>query len=733
MIECILMKVKSERNILSMEFDNKRNMFILSFIFIINCILLYNFFAKNFSGPYIVMDEPVYFDLARAIHDEFSYLGHNQYNPFYPFIISFFFILDTTFESYKAAIFFNIAIFSSIIFPAYFLCKKLLKSNLLSIVTASVMIMLPWKIVINLIWAEPLYYFLLVLCFYLFYVYLEHNSTKNGIILGICSGLLFMTKQAGIIFIIAMMIALLYQQVMFKGEYKKFYKRILFILLPCMMIMIPWIIRGVILVSKTGSDNIGYGVEFANLKSIFAKFNDFIQAFFYELSYITIATYFIGIVCFITSCFYIRKQEKNKQVFTVLVLFFLLGILFISAVHRINLVNWPFGRYVTSALPFLFILTISDFIDNKISLKKILITFVTGILLLSISCMYSAIPASIFSYGYLNNFDLTIWSDFYNGFNQVIWNPNEKIDVVPLTVALFSFCMLFVVIYYIISKQEKIKLIKGFQIFIFILLGGTMIYGGFRGSYYNYAISKSTENENKIYRYLSENNISYDAIAKDKITVSSDRIDIAWFKKELPQIFILDLLGEIDVDFGKVNSPEMPNTYIVRAPWDPISAQFGFNKILGFDKQYIPILEGVPISKDISEESVIEPGLEDAIIGGKRAVFSVQVEDNYTITIKNNYELLRETDLVGFKLYFNGNYAGHYTRDDEVIEYSGSSKNGLVEMELIPDEGAYWILSKMKIASDNDMYKNKNYVISKLTLGYPVIFESGDLKLYYIK
>lgn len=63
-----------------------------------------------------------------------------------------------------------------------------------------------------------------------------------------------------------------------------------------------------------------------------------------------------------------------------------------------------------------------------------------------------------------------------------------------------------------------------------------------------------------------ENNISYDAIAKDKITVSSDRIDIAWFKKELPQIFILDLLGEIDVDFGKVNSPEMPNAYIVKAP-----------------------------------------------------------------------------------------------------------------------------------------------------------------------
>lgn len=152
---------------------------------------------------------------------------------------------------------------------------------------------------------------------------------------------------------------------------------------------------------------------------------------------------------------------------------------------------------------------------------------------------------------------------------------------------------------------------------------------------------------------------------------------------------------------------------------------------MGFDKQYIPILEGVPISKDISEEAAIEPGLEDAIIERKRAVFSVQVEDNYTI--KNNYELLRETDLVGFKLYFNKNYAGHYTKDDEVIEYSGSSKNGLIEMELILDEGAYWILSKMKIESDNDMYKNKNYVISKLTLGYPVIFESGDLKLYYIK
>jgi len=685
---------------------DSRLLIILSII-IVSTLSLYIWYIKNIKGPFIFLDETVYFNLARSIHESFTFSGE-QYNPLYPFLISVAFFGNNEVEAYEIIKFFNILVFSSMVIPLYLICKRIYSHFFLQIFIPSIIIFLPWKSVVNIIWAEPLYYTLFIWSCFLYIFYIEKKSYLRAVFLGLSLGFLFLTKQSGLILFTGVIFALGYEFLIIEKKKLININKHLIVISVGIMTFFPWLIRNMIY-EKTA---FGYSSEINLIKNNLFNFLDVANAFLYQISYISIATHFIFFIIFITLIINLRHYDKEKQSFIILILFYTIGIILLSAYHRINNPEIPFGRYTTVVIPFMIIIIIHYIINSACDDKRNIQILLLGFLIYIITLKWSVVINSLYSYSYLNNFDLAIWNDFFVGNGIINWKPDKTIKGVTLLSSLF----LLITIGILLPNNKRLK----FYGLICLLL--FMVYSGFRSNYYVYSLSKSTTDINDMFRFIINENIPQDQLYRN---VELNYLDKTWLNYELKPISFSDFNKRILLDFGRADSPVADDAYDVQAPWIGKSLYNSKFNYFGFDHNNLD-----NIDSRVSSESESIKGLEDCIFGWKDAKFYVELaKGNYNITFYNNPNLI-ESD-VSYDLIINGKYLGSYSKRDEIISLEFYNNNDLLTIELLPHKDRIWSISLIEIV--NHSIENRVdgfYVITSKELPYSCLYENNTLKLY---
>ena len=508
----------------SKDFKNMKKISILLVAYVLSCIVLYGTVTKGVLGPFIPLDEPTYFNLSRSIWENFSYQNHNQYNPLYPLLVSPVFALGDVVLAYDAIKLLNILIFSSMVFPLYFLCEKRLGEGFFSYAIAVVVVFLPWKTVVNLIWAEPLYYPLICWSILFFQLYIEKKSLERAFCLGAFLGLLFLTKQAGLVLVIATFFALIIEFILAERRNIFFLKRHLVVFGSISVFVLPWIVRNFV-ISDGMRGMLGYSSSVPKLWMGIVDVVTLIQAFCFQLSYLALSLYFLFLVLFVVAFFSIKKYKVENRPLLSLVFFYTAGILLLCAFHRIKLASLPYGRYVSTSIPFIVILAVEFLLKNQekgLAFRQRILFFSVCSILFLLGLVFSPLEKSLFAYGYLNNFDLTVWNDFFFGANKFLWTSknNPHNDLVPLIL----FCS---VCAFMFLKSKKLK------IFVVCLVLLFMVYAGTRSAYYVHRLGLTQTCGNELFRYIVRNEIPSDKIVA---FVKLNYLDLAWLGKELEKV-----------------------------------------------------------------------------------------------------------------------------------------------------------------------------------------------------
>lgn len=524
------------------------NYIVLILIFLLSGFVLYNWYVKKINGPFISLDEPTYFNLARAIRENFSYMGHKQYNPLYPLITSLAFLNNNIILAYRIIQIFNILIYSSMVFPLYLICKRFFIKKMLCYVLPAVIIFLPWKSMVNLVWAEPLYYTLFAWCMFFFVYFYEKKTFLRAILLGTFLALLFYAKQAGLVLLVATVLTFLIEFFFMDKRNTSCLRINSVVPITTIVLIMPWLIRNI----RVGGGLLGYSGEISKFKTALTNFLDLIEAFLYQFSYASLALYVVYLIVFIIVCKDIKTYGKNNQLFIILTAFFFFGIMLLSALHRLDRQEVPYGRYISTIFPFILIVTISYIVKNKsIQIcKSFLILVAMNICILTMG--FSPLPNSLFGYGYLNNFDLALWNDIFIKTNHLVYEPKDTFSVIILPLALFLLSCIFI----FVNKRTV-------QYITLITITLAMLYGGFRSNYYVYRLSNNTSVLNNMYRFCVEKDISVDNLYKDTNVIKNKYNGFFWFKKEPNQVSIIEDGNELIFDFGEVKHSSTKEYYII--------------------------------------------------------------------------------------------------------------------------------------------------------------------------
>lgn len=179
--------------------------FIILF-FVIN--VAFRFYLSNLSGtPIVFQDELLYMKTARSLFEQFNTDFRSNYfisdNILYPLVISISFIFKNSADIYSCMKFINCLFMSAVIFPVYYLSKKILDNISYAFIVAIISLLVPDMFQTALIMQESLYYFITMITFY--YLYLEivesknECSTKITLILGFLLFLCYFTKAIGLV------------------------------------------------------------------------------------------------------------------------------------------------------------------------------------------------------------------------------------------------------------------------------------------------------------------------------------------------------------------------------------------------------------------------------------------------------------------------------------------------------------------------------------------------------
>lgn len=499
-------------------------------LFFLNVLFVYCTYSRLVEGPFIFGDETEYFKLAKEIARQGKLMSISQYNPLYPILISFFVNKNISLTlSYELIKLFNIVAFSTMLFPIFYISLSLLKNKWMAYGLALFAVNMPFKALSVLVWAEPLYYSLFAWCMWGYLSFTDTPNMKRALRLGILLCLLLYTKQSGLILIISVALGLLYEVFYLKRiNWKTAFFLGGFLFLGYM----PWIVRNI---TMEQSSALGY-VETASYLESLINVGVFTRAFMYQLSYVICSLFMIFFVLFIYDAVNIKRKSLHCQSFTLVVVFFVLGITMLSALHRMSgstdeeAIKMTFGRYLDSIFPFIIIMVISS-LRKKTSIKGSLNRYALGgiIILTGLVFLTSPIRAAIYSYGYLNNVDLVYLNDIINGYGKIVWTPNQYVGAqIPLiySIVLFSLTM----IYCVLKESHK-------KIYLCLLMA-FILFVGFRGETYIYKLSNARASENEVAKFLINNNIERELIRVNSNSSYGKTISEFWFDEDFDKMDI---------------------------------------------------------------------------------------------------------------------------------------------------------------------------------------------------
>lgn len=483
----------------------------ISFVIILSQIM-------KIKNPVIMPDECAYSFLIKTFAKFFTWEGA-QYPPLYPLLSSFFWNESVVLDSYYAIRIFNVVVFSLSFFPIFFTIKEVLPQDnhvtqkYRALFLSMFIILMPWSSIISPIWAEPLFYFLLTSCFYFSIRCFKTEKIIYFCLLGIATGLLFLTKQAGAILFIFSFIITNGFRFFQNGQSKK---RTFF------QTLVTAVIYTIILGAYAGYNylkgipSIGYA---AIIKGVNTELDTLIlkvpiyQNFFHQISYLITASYFIFFISFVLYFFKFSKLQSFQKYYLLLVSLCGLGISALLAIFlnvgqsSYDLPDEPklcYGRYLAPVIPQIIILGFCGlsyvyevFSENW---KKLLITATILYIFLAIfSPIYSVNSSGIF-----NAADISYLSKFYG----YLVPPEDRrlIDdhvglgswLLPLGLIVLSAFYL-----YLNKKYFKISVVYGFCLLFFTSSAS------YRSTF---VMANSQRLENQIFMYIAEKKVTPDEI-----------------------------------------------------------------------------------------------------------------------------------------------------------------------------------------------------------------------------
>lgn len=670
---------------------------LLSFI-MLHSYFIYNYHIKDVLGPTMGHDEFVYFALANSIAEKMSYLGHAQYNPLYPFITALFVLIgDNKVEAFQLIKIFNCILVSTAVVPFYLISKRFIKNTVIQLVVSMVLSMYPWKVVANLIVAEPLFFVLLAWYMYFFLRFLEKRTVGATFVLGICGGLLFLAKQAGIVAIIATGIAFLYECIVIqKGAVHHTWKKYGVVLGLSIAVIVPWLIRNVLVTGTL----MGYASE---VDGVAANFDilTLLHAYFSQISYLALSCHILFLALFVMALMKIQRENHHNQVFYVLVAFAALGFMGLGALHHLLVPYAPYGRYIGMAVPFIVICSVG-YIEKNVPVKhETLILSAICIVFGAVSYIFNGIPVSMLVKGNYNQFDLASLRWMFLDTTSTLWSVDFT-DPALIQQTGFYIIVLTVICVVVVLCSSKIKkLLPVYMVCIFAFA----VYCG------NYVCNAETNmmvsfnKHSEVFRYLIEHDIDMDTMYQLKNTTITADMDIAWMEdmgKGNDEVGIDQLTPDqlyqdtpLKIDFGPDNDDVVEGYTAVKAPWRGEylfveSSLFGFDAAMSFVNQ--AFLIG---SQTIDENHTTN---SDVIYGTTEDIFYINNGGGrYDIHLSTNAADIGAYPL-NCSVYINEEYVGDLNRERTEIVLPGYQlSDGKVSIRFVPKENCIWSIGTLEL------------------------------------
>ncbi len=514
--------------------------------------------AQNIIGPSIFADESAYLRLIISFANGIRFAPW-QYMPFYPWLSSLITDPNNIILSYDKIRIFGAIIFAASIFPISRIFSMAGIQNFFASLAAFAVVLGPWSSMSYFIWAEPLFYFIFSLCWYLIYRFWKSPTLWRAAQLGIALGFLFITKQAGAMILgIAILITLVFRVIKEKGNLSFYLKSIFAIG------FLFFAIAYLTFILTNSDDTIGYsqatGAIGQNILNLLTNINVY-KSFFYQLSYIVTGTYFIfsfGIVSF-----FINRKKINPADFSFFTTLLLttIGISItiaafnnsmVTAYNSIDLPEFQTGRYLTPLLPSWIALgwlglKVFDTKDRKRNLQFIFGTFS----LLMVFFLFSPLR-STWSLGYANSPDVMYLAKLVG--QNISWDQdyaNKLADNFSLQLTLIGFFIALFLMY---------LFRKGFvKIFLFLFICASY-YAGLMSTQCVFTLSGIAKNQNLIYRTILEKKIPIDSILLAEDNILSPHMSDFWFQQDLISRMLTNKKQKSDFDYI-ISTKEYPSEY----------------------------------------------------------------------------------------------------------------------------------------------------------------------------
>lgn len=723
-------RLSDKRDVLNMSIkDNKQStkIFMLISAYVAAVLLTY-FRGQGISGPFIFLDETVYFNLARLIHNEWSYGGHGQYNPLYPLLISPFFTMESVVTTYQFARLFNAAAFSTIIFPIYHISSRFFGKKM-SICISFLTLILPFASITPLIWAEPLYYALYAWAASFLLKFIDKKNIKNAMFLGLSMGLVFLTKQAGLVLIIAIYITLFYENFLVEKN-RRFVLKIFGVFASMSIFIVPWLIRN--LLTKS-SGVLGYQSEVHGIISNITMISELLSGVLYQLSYLTVATFFIFIpvliICFINiKCICLKRQS-----FIVFVVLNVIGLLLITALHRLvgeveigNRIHLVFGRYLAPVIPLIIITGLYGLNTLKLDSKKIT-QIILSLLVLLISVIIFSPLKSVVAYSIINSPDLSYLNDLL--FKGIIDYQVER-DYKQYTAIIISVIGFLLSVTLMVFKNKGLNFLR---VVIFLLITFNL-YTSWSSTKFVQQLSTNTKGLNDVYSYIDNHKMLKSKLYFDagfNQIRSLQYISDFWGYGAVQYLNEFTLSKKIILDFGRPDSPVTPNAYKIAAPFDG-SAMFNET----FNKAGFKDIDDIDSRYDSRHDKV--DGLEDYIFGWEEKEFKVALPPG-EYDIKYNVNLFEfQANSIDFEIALNNNSSLNVTAQkggeySKIIDYV--NKGDFVNFVFTPKNNSFWAISEIEIVNKNFRTSSGNdlYFVSSRDLPYKQVYGNDYYKVYYFQ
>lgn len=458
-------------------------------IFLLKSILSYFILA-----PSAFSDEYIYSKIARSVFfsQELSVHGISiDHLPLYSIIMSISYIFNDMNNVYIAMKVINAFISSLIIFPAFFLAKEFLstkKSFLFSVLIS----VLPSNFAFSpYIMTENLFYLLFLASIYFIYKSFNENKIKYDLLASIFIGLSFLTRALAFVLIILVGILFVYKITIREYKLKEFLMKLVYYIIPFLLIVSPWIIRNSFLFNnELGIISNHYLTKsFALPRPLYILILFTLLWIILYLGFITLSS---GVIFPLMHLKTIKRFFEDKKLFLLLLISYIsLGII-ILVISRYNagtsasndilfrLYGRPLGRHLDAILPLVILLgVISTTFYNKIK-ENLLVPIITLTIILLFSIRLVFFP--LFP---LNNMSLA-WVGTLKYFIDLVFYGRQSTEIIFSMASFVIFTILFLlipIIIIILHKKDMLKINNVMRFFIIFFFCVSLLNYGL--TYYN--------------------------------------------------------------------------------------------------------------------------------------------------------------------------------------------------------------------------------------------------------